>query len=171
MADYNKVLLIGRLTQDLELRFTPSGTPVTDIRLATSRNFTTKDGDRREETLFIDVTVWGRQAENCCQYLRKGRQVFVEGYLKMDSWEDKNTGDRRTKYGVVAERVQFLDGPQRSDDNSGPPPSRSSSYDDYGSPEPRRSSPSPASAAPDPVASYDPPPPTDDEDPEADIPF
>jgi len=171
MADYNKVLLIGRLTQDLELRFTPTGTPVTDIRLATSRSFTTKDGDRREDTLFIDVTVWGRQAENCCQYLRKGSQVFVEGYLKMDSWEDKNTGDRRTKYGVVADRVQFLDSPRRSDDDSGPPPSRSASYDDDGSQAPRRSAPAPTAPAPDPAGSYDPPPPTDDEDPEADIPF
>jgi single-strand DNA-binding protein len=110
MADLNKVFLIGRLTQDPELRWTPNGSAVTDLRLATSRNYTTKDGDRREETLYIDVTVWNRQAENCCQYLAKGRQIHVEGYLKMDSWDDKTTGEKRTKVKVEADRVQFLDG-------------------------------------------------------------
>ncbi len=110
MADLNKVFLIGRLAQDPELRYTPGGAAVTDLRVATSRVYTTKDGDRREEPLFIDVTVWNRQAENCCQYLAKGRQVHIEGYLKMDSWDDKTTGEKRTKIKVEAERVQFLDG-------------------------------------------------------------
>ena len=92
MADLNKVFLMGRLTLDPELRYTPSGSAVTDLRMATSRTWTGKDGDRKEETLFIDVTVWDRQAENCCQYLKKGSGIHVEGSLKMDTWDDKTTG-------------------------------------------------------------------------------
>ncbi|RUL87597.1 single-stranded DNA-binding protein [Tautonia sociabilis] len=117
MADLNKVFLIGRLTHDPELRYTPNGTPVSDLRLATTRTYNTRDGDRREEPLYIDVTVWNRQAENCCQFLKKGRQIHVEGYLKMDSWEDRNTGEKRSKIKVEADRVQFLDG--RRDDGPG----------------------------------------------------
>lgn len=146
MADLNKVFLIGRLAQDPELRYTPSGAAVTDLRVATSRVYTTKDGDRREEPLFIDVTVWNRQAENCCQYLAKGRQVHIEGYLKMDSWDDKTTGEKRSKIKVEAERVQFLDGrrneeggpPGREDEDLGPPPREAA---------PRRSSPEPRAAS------------------------
>ena len=104
MADLNKVFLMGRLTFDPELRRTPSGAAVTELRLATSRSWAGRDGERQEETLFIDVTVWDRQAETCCQYLKKGRAVHVEGYLKMDSWEDKNTGEKRSKVKVQAER-------------------------------------------------------------------
>src|SRR5262249_36426859 len=74
-----------------------------------NRSWTGRDGERREETLFIDVTVWDRQAENCCQYLRKGSPVHVEGYLKTDTWDDKTTGEKRSKVRVQAERVQFLD--------------------------------------------------------------
>ena len=109
MADLNKVFLMGRLTFDPELRRTPSGTAVTELRLATSRTWTGRDGERKEETLFIDVTVWDRQAETCCQYLKKGSGVHVEGSLKMDTWDDKTTGEKRSKIKVQAERVQFLD--------------------------------------------------------------
>ena len=109
MADLNKVFLMGRLTFDPELRRTTGGTAVTELRMATSRSWTGKDGERREETLFIDVTVWDRQAENCCQYLRKGSGIHVEGSLKVDTWDDKNTGEKRSKIRVTAERVQFLD--------------------------------------------------------------
>ena len=132
MADLNKVFLIGRLTHDPEApRFTPSGAAVATLRLATGRSYTTKDGDRREETLFIDVTVWNRQAENCCQYLKKGSQVHVEGYLKMDTWQDKTSGENRSKIKVEADRVQFLDsrrdgggpgGPVGGDDDEFAPP-------------------------------------------------
>lgn len=111
MADLNKVYLMGRLTFDPELRRTPSGLAVTDLRMATSRTYTGRDGERKEETLFIDVTVWDRQAETCCQYLKKGSGVHVEGSLKMDSWDDKTTGEKRTKIKVHADRVQFLDRP------------------------------------------------------------
>lgn len=113
MASLNKVFLIGNLTQDPELRYTPNGAAVTDLRLAVNRVYNVQ-GERREETLFIDVTVWNRQAETCCQYLRKGRPVHVEGYLRMDSWDDRATGEKRSKIKIEAERVQFLDG--RRDD-------------------------------------------------------
>jgi single-strand DNA-binding protein len=109
MADLNKVFLMGRLTFDPELRRTPNGTAVTELRMATSRSWSGRDGERREETLFIDVTVWDRQAENCCQYLRKGSPIHVEGYLRVDTWDDKTTGEKRSKIRVQADRVQFLE--------------------------------------------------------------
>lgn len=133
MADLNKVFLMGRLTFDPELRYTPNGSAVTDLRLATSRTWTGKDGDRKEDTLYIDVTVWERQAENCCQYLKKGSGVHVEGSLKMETWDDKTTGEKRSKVKVIADRVQFLD--RRGDSGLG--------GDDYAAPAresaPRRS--------------------------------
>jgi single-strand DNA-binding protein len=142
MADLNKVFLMGRLTFDPELRRTTTGTAVSELRLATTRTWSGRDGERREETLFIDVTVWDRQAENCCQYLRKGSGVHVEGALKMDTWDDKTTGEKRSKIRVHADRVQFLDS-RRGDSGAG-----SSPDDDYGSTAPpardsapRRSSP------------------------------
>jgi len=109
MADLNKVFLMGRLTFDPELRRTTTGTAVSELRLATTRTWSGRDGERREETLFIDVTVWDRQAENCCQYLRKGSGVHIEGFLKVDTWDDKTTGEKRSKIRVNADRVQFLD--------------------------------------------------------------
>jgi single-strand DNA-binding protein len=118
MADLNKVFLMGRLTFDPELRRTTGGTAVTELRLATTRSWSGRDGERREETLFIGVTVWDRQAENCCQFLRKGSSVHVEGSLKMDTWDDKTTGEKRSKVLVHADRVQFLDG-RRGDSGSG----------------------------------------------------
>jgi len=123
MADLNKVFLMGRLTFDPELRHIGSGTAVTELRLATGRTWLGRDNERKEETLYIDVTVWDRQAETCCQYLKKGSSVHVEGYLKMDSWEDKTTGEKRSKIKVTADRVQFLDRREsagNSDDDSGP---------------------------------------------------
>jgi single-strand DNA-binding protein len=146
MASVNKVFLIGNLTRDPELRYTPSGAPVTDLGLAVNRVFNTKDGDRREETLFIDVTVWNRQAENCCQYLRKGRPVHVEGFLRMDSWDDKTTGEKRTKIKVEADRVQFLDS-RRDDTAGGGPPAHDEDYAPAPAREPRRG---PAPAGPEP---------------------
>ncbi len=114
MPDLNKVFLMGRLTFDPELRRIPSGTAVTELRMASSRSRTGRDGERREETLFIDVTVWDRQAEACCQYLRKGSSIHVEGYLRVDTWDDKTTGEKRSKIRVQADSVQFLDS-RRSD--------------------------------------------------------
>src|SRR6516225_7066846 len=122
MADLNRVFLMGNLTFDPELRRTPSGTAVSELRMVTSRTWMSRDGERREEKLFIDVTVWDRQAENCCQYLRKGSPIHVEGSLKMDTWDDKSTGEKRSKIRVHADRVQFLDS-RRGDSQGGAPSS------------------------------------------------
>jgi single-strand DNA-binding protein len=116
MAQLNKVFLMGNLTRDPELRYTPSGSAVTDLGLAVNRSWMSKDGERKEDTLFIDVTVWDRQAETCCQYLKKGRPIHVEGSLKMESWDDRTTGEKRSKIKVLADRVQFLD---RRDESGG----------------------------------------------------
>jgi single-strand DNA-binding protein len=113
MASLNKVLLIGNLTQDPELRRIPSGTAVSTLRLAVSESFQSKGGERVERTVFLDVDVWDRQAETCAQYLSKGSPVFVEGRLQLDSWDDKESGQKRTRLKVRADRVQFLSGPRR----------------------------------------------------------
>ncbi len=168
MADLNKVFLMGRLTQDPELRYTPSGAAVTDLPIATSRSWTGKDGERKEETLFIDVTVWDRQAENCCQYLKKGRSVHIEGSLKMESWDDKASGEKRKKIKVLADRVQFLDrkedgpggGPSYSDDESHAPrearrPSPPSNGSGSSSPRFNNSAPPPRRPAPAPEPDAD----------------
>jgi single-strand DNA-binding protein len=110
MANFNKVLLMGNLTRDPEVRYTPKGTAVAQMGLAVNRKWTDESGQQREEVLFVDIEVWGRQAETAGQYLSKGRPVFVEGRLRLDSWDDKETGQKRNKLKVVAERVQFLGG-------------------------------------------------------------
>ncbi len=110
MADFNKVMLMGNLTRDPEVRYTPSGTAVTDLGLAVNRNFKGSDGQLKEETCFVRVTVWARQAENCAQYLKKGSPVFIEGRLKYDEWEKE--GQKLSRLSVVGERVQFLGAPR-----------------------------------------------------------
>src|SRR5271163_2144347 len=112
MASYNKVLLMGNLTRDPEVKYTPKGTALANLGLAVNRVYTTESGEQKEEVTFIDIEVWGRQAETAGQYLSKGRPVFVEGRLKLDSWEDKESGQKRNKLKVVAERVQFLGAPR-----------------------------------------------------------
>lgn len=108
--DLNKVLLIGRLTRDLEIRYVGGGggggTAVCDLPLAVNHRYRRQDGEQIEETCFIDVTVWGKQAESCNQYLSKGSAVFVEGRLKLESWE--TDGQKRNKHKVIADRVQFM---------------------------------------------------------------
>ncbi len=106
MANFNKVLLMGNLTRDPEVRYTPSGMAVADLRLAVNRRYRSADGQEHEETCFVNVTVWGKQGENCGQYLKRGRPVFVEGRLKYDEWE--KDGQKFNRLSVVAERVQFL---------------------------------------------------------------
>jgi len=108
MASLNRVFLMGNLTRDPEIRYTPKGTAVADITLAINRVWTNDSGQRQEETLFIEVTLWGRQAELAQQYLYKGRPLFVEGRLQMDAWEDKQTGQKRSKIKIVAENIQLL---------------------------------------------------------------
>jgi single-strand DNA-binding protein len=109
MANLNRVLLIGNLTRDPEVRYTPKGTAVADIGMAINRIIGGSDeGERREEVTYVDVTLWGRQAEIAEQYLTKGRGVFIEGRLQLDSWDDKQTGQKRSKLKVVAENMQLL---------------------------------------------------------------
>lgn len=107
MANLNKVFLIGNLTRAPELRYTPSGTAVADLRLAVNRNYQTQGGERREETCFLTVVVWGKQAETCGEYLDKGSPILVEGRLQTRDWETKD-GQKRNVVEVVAERVQFM---------------------------------------------------------------
>ena len=115
MANLNKVFMIGRLTKDPELRYLPNGTPKAELRLATSREWTGRDGEKQKQVCYVDVVVWSRQAEIAKQYLRKGRQVFVEGRLEYQEWESKD-GQRRSKHVIVSDALQFLDrgegGPQ-----------------------------------------------------------
>lgn len=109
MANLNKVMIIGNLVADPEVRTTPRGNTVTELRLAVNRMSSgPNDGERREETTFLDVTCWGRTAEIAGQYLAKGRPVFIEGRLQQDTWEDKQTGQRRSKIRIVAENMQLL---------------------------------------------------------------
>ena len=109
MANVNKVMLIGRLTRDPELKYLPSGTGVANADLAVNRFIPGKDGaEGKEKVCFIPLTVWGKQAESLVQYCKKGKEIHVEGYLDMDQWEDKETGKKRSKIKVVAERIQFL---------------------------------------------------------------
>jgi single-strand DNA-binding protein len=110
MAELNKILLIGRLTKDPELRYTPAGTPVTQLRMAVNHTYRARDNkEKREEVLFIDVNVFGPGAETLKQYLSKGRELFVEGRLQQQDWQDKQ-GQKRTTFRVVADRWQFLGG-------------------------------------------------------------
>lgn len=114
MSSYNRVTLIGNLTRQPELRKTKNGATVTDLGLALNRIWNGEDGQRHEETTFVDVTVWGRAAENAAKYLQKGRSVLVEGRLHMDSWQDKETGQDRSRLKVVADSLQFLGAHQQS---------------------------------------------------------
>ena len=107
----NRVILVGNLGKDPEVRYTSGGQAVANLRIATSRSWTDKQsGQRKEETEWHDVEVWGKQAEQCGEYLSKGRQVYVEGRLKTDKWQDKQTNQERSKVKVVAETVRFLGG-------------------------------------------------------------
>jgi single-strand DNA-binding protein len=112
MANLNKVLLMGNLTRDPEVRYTPKGTAVAELGIAVNRIYSGENGEKREEVTFVDVTVWGRTAENVGEYLKKGRPVFIEGRLQLDSWEDKQSGQKRNKLKVVADNVQFLGSPR-----------------------------------------------------------
>ncbi len=117
MASVNKVMLMGNLTRDPELRHTSSGQSVCNFSMAMNRYFKDKEGEKKEETTFMRITVWGAQGENCAKYLSKGRSAFVEGRLDSRTWEDDD-GNKRSTVDVVAESVQFLGGPR--DDNDSP---------------------------------------------------
>jgi single-strand DNA-binding protein len=121
MIDVNKVLIAGRLTRDPELRYTSSGTAVTTLPIAMSRRYTSKTGEKREDTCYINVVAWQKTAEFCAEYLAKGRAVFVEGRLQSRSWET-DTGQKRSVIEVVAQRVQFLEwvGKEDTEDAAAP---------------------------------------------------
>lgn len=109
MASFNKVILAGNLTRDPELRYTPKGTAVARITLAVNRTWKSETGEAKEEVSFVDVDVWGRQAEVIAQYMKKGRPLLIEGRLKQDTWEDKNTKQKQSKLKVVLEGFTFID--------------------------------------------------------------
>ena len=165
MASFNKVILMGNLTRDPEMRYTPKGTAVARLGMAVNRKYTTESGEAKEEVTFVDVDAWGKQAEVIAQYCRKGKALLVEGRLKLDQWDDKATGQKRSRLGVVLESFQFVGG-RREDEVGGggggvvPPPSAPSMRPSA----PQRSAaPPPPSSAPDPL---DGPPPEED-----DVPF
>lgn len=108
MASLNKVMLIGNLTRDPEVRYTPKGSAVADLAIAVNRTYTAESGEKREEVTYVDIVLWAKLAEIAGKYLQKGAPVFIEGRLQMDQWEDKQTGQKRTKIRVVAENFQFL---------------------------------------------------------------
>ncbi len=118
MASLNKVFLIGNLTREPDLRYTPSGAAVCEFGLAVNRRFSTNNQDR-EETCFVDVTVWSKAAENCKRFLEKGSPVMVEGRLQYDTWEDRESGGKRSRLRVVAEQIQFLGGRRDGGDEGG----------------------------------------------------
>jgi single-strand DNA-binding protein len=153
MASYNRVILAGNLTRDPELRYTPKGTAVADLSLAVNRTWKDESGQSQEEVTFIDVTAFARSAEVIAQYLKKGRPILIEGRLRMEKWDDKQTGQKRSKLSVVLESFQFLDSGNRGGGEGAPAPAAA----------PRRSAPAAAAPAPDSDA-----PPADADD---DVPF
>src|SRR5580698_7989394 len=149
MASFNKVILVGNLTRDPELRYTPKGTAIAKIGVAVNRIWTNEAGEKKEEVTFVDVDVFGRTAENVGQYMRKGRPILIEGRLRLDQWDDKQTGQKKSKLGVVAETVQFLGSPGGGEGGGG----------GGGAPASRPSRPSAAPTAPpaEPVEGDEPP--------------
>jgi single-strand DNA-binding protein len=125
MANFNKVFLMGNLTRDPELRYTPKGTAIAKLGLAVNRSWRDESGQTKEEVTFVDIDAFGRQAETLGQYMKKGRPIFIEGRLRLDTWEDKQTNQKRSKLGVVLESFQFLDsGGKMATDDPGAPAAR-----------------------------------------------
>lgn len=110
MSSFNQVILLGNVTRDPEVRYTPKGTAVAELGMAMNRVFTPEGGEKREEVTFVDVTLWGRTAEIAGEYAKKGRSVMVQGRLQLDSWDDKQSGQKRTKLKVVGEALHLLGG-------------------------------------------------------------
>ena len=161
MANFNKVILAGNLTRDPEMRYTPKGTAIAKFGMAINRSSTSETGEKRDETTFVDVDAFGRTAEIISQYFKKGRPILIEGRLKYDTWDDKQTGQKRSKLGVIAESFTFVDSGRQGEGVPAPEGPRSA----------------PAAAAPRPPAPAhapaQPPPPPDDVPPMEgdDVPF
>lgn len=139
MASFNKVFLLGNLSRDPELRFTASAQAVAKFTIATNRRYV-QNGKEMNETCFVDITVWGKQAENCKQYLVKGSSALIEGRLVQETWEDRNGGGKRSKIAVVAEKVQFMGSRDNSQQQAQPaqnqaagayPPEETPTPDDF----------------------------------------
>jgi single-strand DNA-binding protein len=154
MPALNKVLLMGNLTRDPELRVTPKGTPICQFSLAINRQFKMESGESREEVIYVDVEAWGKQGETIAKYCTKGRPLYVEGRLRLDQWEDKNTKEKRSRMKVVLEQFQFLGDGRGGGGAGGGAPSSSGEYDQTGGSSPERHSPPPrsSSSAPKPAA-------------------
>ena len=110
MASFNKVILMGNLTRDPELRYTPKGTAIAKVGLAVNRVWTNEAGEKKEEVTFVDVDIFGRTAENVGQYMRKGRPILVEGRLKLDQWDDKQTGQKKYMTNIIGSDIVLLGG-------------------------------------------------------------
>ncbi len=120
-ASFNKVILMGNLTRDPEVRYTPKGSAVCDLGLAVNRQYSLEGGEKREEVTFVDVVLWARLAEIAGEYLKKGRPVLIEGRLQLDSWDDKQSGQKRSKLRVIGETMQLLGGrPGGGEGDEGP---------------------------------------------------
>lgn len=137
MASLNKIILIGNLTRDPEVRYTPKGAAVCDVSIAVNRKWKDEAGKLNEEVTYVEIVIWGKTAEHVGQYLKKGSSACFEGRLQQESWEDKTTGQKRSKLRVVAETVQFLGSPNReggaqpAQQASRPQPARRTAADAY----------------------------------------
>ena len=120
MANFNKVILAGNLTRDPELRYTPKGMAIAKIGLAINRKWKSETGEMKEEATFVDVDAFGKTAETIGQYLKKGRPILIEGRLRYQTWDDKQSGQKKSKLGVVMETFQFLDSGGGRGDGGGP---------------------------------------------------
>jgi single-strand DNA-binding protein len=158
MANFNRVILAGNLTRDPEMRYTPKGTAVVRLGLAINRTYTPEGGEKKEEVTFVDVEAWGRQAETISQYFKKGRPILIEGRLKLDTWEDKNTHQKQSKLKVVLEGFSFIDSNRGDAAPADPARSRTAST----------GAAAPAAAEGSPAAAPDSDPPPHEED---DVPF
>ncbi len=145
MASFNKVILVGNLTRDPELRYTPKGMAIAKIGIAVDRVWTNEAGEKKEEVTFVDVVVFARTAENVGEYMRKGRPIMIAGRLRLDQWDDKQTGQKRSKLGVVAETGQFLGSANDGGGSGG------------GSPAPKAAKPAAAAPASEPLEGDGPP--------------
>ena len=124
MASFNKVILAGNLTRDPELCYTSNGKAIAKFAIAVNRNWTTESGEKKEEVTFIDIDAFGRQAEVISQYMKKGRPLLIEGRLKLDQWDDKQTGQKKSRLGVILESFSFLDSGGRGGEDGAPAPAR-----------------------------------------------
>ena len=132
-ASFNKVILVGNLTRDPEVRYTPKGSAVCDLGLAVNRQYSLEGGEKREEVTFVDVVLWARLAEIAGEYLKKGRPVLIEGRLQLDSWDDKQSGQKRSKLRVIGETMQLLGGRQGGGEGDEGPSSGGGSGRSYSS--------------------------------------